>query len=129
MYTAPEVASAFSALYTNQDGLLDKMFAFWTEVAQRFKDNPNVIGYDILNEPWPANMYKDASLFFKPRKFDSEILYPVAQEAHSVVRAVDDDKAIFFEGAQFPDTQPFLGGKTLSLGFPDTPGGAEYANR
>ena len=78
MYTAPEVASAFSALYQNQDGLLDKMFAFWTEVTKRFKENPNVIGYDILNEPWPANMYKDASLFFKPRKFDRDLLYPVA---------------------------------------------------
>ena len=78
MYTAPEVASAFSALYSNKDGLLDKMFAFWTEVTKRFKENPNVIGYDILNEPWPANMYKDASLFFKPRKFDRELLYPVA---------------------------------------------------
>lgn len=54
------------------------MFAFWTEVADRFKSNPNVIGYDILNEPWPANMYKDASLFFKPHKFDETILYPVA---------------------------------------------------
>lgn len=78
MYTAPEVASAFDALYQNKDGLLDKMFAFWTEVSARFKSNPNVIGYDILNEPWPANMYKDASLFFKPRKFDSDVLFPVA---------------------------------------------------
>ena len=129
MYTAPEVASAFSALYTNKDGLLDKMWDFWTEVTKRFKDNPNVIGYDILNEPWPADMYYDASLFFKPRKFDSTILYPVAVQAHDVVRQVDDEKAIFFEGAQFPDTQPFLGGKTLSLGFPDTPGGPDYTNR
>ncbi len=99
MYTAPEVASAFDALYQNKDGLLDKMFDFWTEVATRFSNNPNVIGYDILNEPWPANMYKDASLFFKPRKFDKEVLFPVAQKAHDVVRAVDDQKAIFFEGA------------------------------
>ena len=78
MYTAPEVASAFDALYQNKDGLLDKMLAFWTEVADRFKSNPNVIGYDILNEPWPANMYKDASLFFKPKKFDREVLFPVS---------------------------------------------------
>lgn len=129
MYTAPEVASAFDALYTNKDGLQDKMFAFWTEVATRFSTNPNIIGYDILNEPWPANMYKDASLFFEPSKFDKTILYPLSQKAHEVVRKVDDTKAIFFEGAQFPDTQPFFGGKTLALGFPDTPGGAEYANR
>jgi len=86
MYTAPEVASAFSSLYTNEDGLLDKMFSFWTEVADRFSKNPNVIGYDILNEPWPANMYYDASLFFHPLKFDKEILFPVAQRAHDVVR-------------------------------------------
>ena len=129
MYTAPEVASAFDALYQNKDGLLDKMLAFWTEVAERFKSNPNVIGYDILNEPWPANMYKDSSLFFKPTKFDTEVLFPVSQKAHNAVRAVDNEKAIFFEGAQFPDTQPFFGGKTFSLGFPDTPGGVEYANR
>ena len=99
MYTAPEVASALDALYTNKDGLLDKMFDFWTTVATRFSNNPNVIGYDILNEPWPSNMYKDASLFFKPHKFDRDVLFPVAQKAHDVVRAVDDNKAIFFEGA------------------------------
>ena len=99
MYTAPEIASSFEALYQNKDGLLDKMFNFWTEVATRFKANPNVIGYDILNEPWPANMYKDAMLFFHPRKFDKKVLFPVSQRAHEVVRAVDDKKAIFFEGA------------------------------
>ena len=74
-------------------------------------------------------MYKDAMLFFHPRKFDKKVLFPVAQRAHEVVRAVDDKKAIFFEGAQFPDTQPFFGGKTLSLGFPETPGGADYLDR
>ena len=66
LYTAPEVASSFAALYSNQDGLLDKMMAFWTVVATKFHANPNVIGYDILNEPWGANLYHDKSLFFEP---------------------------------------------------------------
>jgi hypothetical protein len=57
MYTAPEVASAFSALYQNEDGLLDKLMDFWAVVSKRFQDNEYVIGYDILNEPWAANMY------------------------------------------------------------------------
>jgi hypothetical protein len=33
MYTSPEVASAFDALYQNKNGLFDKMMAYWTVVA------------------------------------------------------------------------------------------------
>lgn len=57
MYTAPEVASAFAALYANEDGLRDKLMAFWSLISEFFEPNDNVIGYDILNEPWAANMY------------------------------------------------------------------------
>ena len=82
MYTAPEVASAFASLYANEDGLLDKMFAFWSVVSEKFSQNPNVIGYDILNEPWPANIYKEESLFIEPTKFDKEKLFPLEQKAN-----------------------------------------------
>lgn len=77
MYTAPEVASAFDSLYKNKNGLYDKMMAYWTVVAQRFNANPNVIGYDILNEPWTANIYHDQDLFLKPTSFDHDILFPL----------------------------------------------------
>ena len=129
MYTAPEVASAFDALYSNKDGLLDKMFDYWRVVSKRFASNPFVIGYDIINEPWPANLYTEEMLFFSPSRFDKEKLYPIAQQAHSVVRESDDTHAILFEAAQFPDTEPFFGGKTLPIGFPETPGGEDYLNR
>jgi hypothetical protein len=129
LYTAPEVASSFAALYANKDGLLDKMMDFWTVVATRMRTNPNVIGYDILNEPWGANLYHDKSLFFEPEKFDREILFPVSVRAHETVRKVDDVKAIFFEPAQFPDTMPLFGGFAVPVGFPDSPGGAAYKDR
>lgn len=46
-----------------------------------------------------------------------------------MIREHDDEKVIFFEAAQFPDTEPFLGGKTIPIGFSDTPGGADYVDR
>ena len=124
MYTAPEVASAFSALYTNQDGLMDKFMDFWSVVAERFAANDNVIGYDILNEPWAANLYHDKSLFLKPESFDRDLLYPMSVRANQVVREKDTEGIIFFEPAQFPDTLPFAGGIVYPVGFPDSPGGA-----
>ena len=96
---------------------------FWKVVAQRFSSNENVIGYDILNEPWAANLYHEASLFYKTKKFDETKLFPLAQKAHTTVREFDDKKIIFFEPSQFPDTLPFFGGITRDIGFPETPGG------
>jgi len=78
MYTAPEVASAFAALYADEDGLLTKMMAFWSVVAERFAANENVIGYDILNEPWAANLYREQNLFLHPDTFDAEKLFPLS---------------------------------------------------
>lgn len=48
---------------------------------------------------------------------------------HKTIRANDDEKIIFFEPAQFPDTFPFFGGMVSKLAFKQTPGGPTYANR
>ena len=76
-YTSPEVASAFASFYANDHGILDRFMDFWTVVAKRFENNNFVLGYDILNEPWPANLFHDLSLLLDQTKFDSEILYPL----------------------------------------------------
>jgi len=47
---------------------------YWAVVSQKFSKNTNVLGYDILNEPFAANLYKDSSLFYDQNKFDREVL-------------------------------------------------------
>lgn len=42
----------------------DKFAAFWEVVGKRFADNKLVVGFDAINEPWPANFYKDFALFY-----------------------------------------------------------------
>jgi endoglycosylceramidase len=72
------------------------MFEFWKVVVTRFKGNKNVIGYDIMNEPWTANMYKDITLFLDTQKFDRTKLFPFHQRADKVVRDIDPSAIIFF---------------------------------
>ena len=76
MYTSPEVASAFEAFWSNTAGLQDKFIDYWRVVATKFANNSNILGYDIINEPFAANLYKDSTLFTDQKKFDREVLRP-----------------------------------------------------
>jgi endoglycosylceramidase len=58
-YPSPTVSSAWSYFFENKDGVQDKMMRYWEVVSGHFKDNPNIIGYDILNEPWVGNLHRD----------------------------------------------------------------------
>eukprot|EP00347_Sterkiella_histriomuscorum_P001400 403372181 len=128
-YTSPEVASSFEGLYLNKNGIQDRFIDYWGVVAQRFANNPYVIGYDPINEPWPANFYKEFSLFYDQTKFDRTYLFPLLQRVHKAIRFYDNEKIIYFEPAQFPDTFPLFGGIPASIGFNQTPGGQEYIDR
>jgi len=86
MYTMPEVASAFASLYANENGLLDKMMDYWSVVSEKYASNDYVIGYDILNEPWPANMYREPLMLLSPGRFDRTKIFPLSQRAHETVR-------------------------------------------
>jgi endoglucanase len=64
----------------------------WRGIAQRYRDTPTVIGYDLLNEPIPH--------FPRLRKYN-ERLEPLYRHIAKAIREVDPDHAIFLEAAQW----------------------------
>jgi len=59
-YLQPPVLKAFDRFWANAPGpggvgIQGRFAAAWAHLARRFRDEPTVIGYDILNEPFPGS--------------------------------------------------------------------------
>jgi endoglucanase len=70
----------------------DLTVRIWHKLAERYKDEPAVIGYDLLNEPIPH--FFDAA-YFNPK------LEPVYRKIVAGIREVDKNHIVFLGGAQW----------------------------
>jgi len=70
----------------NQDRLVD----LWVRIATRYKDNPTVAAYDLLNEPLPVNTGS-------AEKY-KHLLVPLYQRLIREIRKVDSKHMITLEG-------------------------------
>lgn len=118
-YFTEATSVAFQNLYNNTDGLLDSWAAFWAKTASSFKNFSNVIGYELINEPWAGDIYADP-LLIVPKVADRMNLGPVYEVLSKAIRKHDDKHCIFFEGVTWDD---------FGVGFNSVPGGDEYRNR
>jgi endoglycosylceramidase len=57
----PALQRAFDHFFANDAGLQDRYAAAWAHVAQRFRGVPSVLGYELLNEPWPGTAWQDCA--------------------------------------------------------------------
>ncbi len=108
-YFQPAVTRVFDNFWAYTDGpdadLQDHFTAMWTAVAARFKDHPAVIGYDILNEPYPGSYFDKIEAATRrtvkdgapSAAFDVERFGPFYQRVIDAIRTVDSDHWIFFE--------------------------------
>lgn len=67
--------------------------ALWKKIAERYKDETIVIGYDLLNEPIPH--YRDN------KEELNQLLEPLYKKITSAIREVDTNHIIFIGGAQW----------------------------
>ncbi len=56
---SPGLSAAYDSLWDDRPGpggvgLQERYAGAWEAVARRFADDPWVLGYDLFNEPWPA---------------------------------------------------------------------------
>ena len=63
---------------------------FWRSIAQRYADEPTVLGYDLLNEPLPPTVAR-----LNPR------LEPLYRRITEAIRQVDKNHAVILGGAQW----------------------------
>jgi len=72
----------------------------WKDIASHYKDEPIIMGYDLLNEP--IAHYFDASHF-------NPLLEPLYKEIVKAVREVDQNHLVFLGGAQWDSNFKIFG--------------------
>ncbi|MEZ5381950.1 MAG: cellulase family glycosylhydrolase [Microthrixaceae bacterium] len=50
----PAVQTAFTSFSDNRDGIRDAYAEMWGHMVRRLGDRPGFVGYDLMNEPFPA---------------------------------------------------------------------------
>jgi endoglycosylceramidase len=94
---------AFDNFWANTEvegrGLQDAYADAWRHVAQRFRKAPYVVGYDILNEPWPGSAFNSDNCLNPAgcATFDETTLGPFNERVIDAIRQVDPETLIFYE--------------------------------
>lgn len=91
-FVSSDVRLSFANFFQS-DYLKEHYYNSWKEVAKRVGNNPYVLGYDIMNEPFGGLIPNDDG------KFENVYLSPFYQEAIYSIREVDPDAIGFIEPA------------------------------
>ena len=102
-YWSDALQQAFQDLYDNKNGVKDAFANMWQHVAAEVGGYDNVIGYEILNQPWLGAINKNKMLLFDG---GDKNLLPFYQLVHEKIRQVDKESIIFFECGYTESPQP-----------------------
>ena len=79
----------FDRFWANEDGLRDDFEAMWRVMVRATRDAPNVIGYEIINEPGAGTA--------DPQDWASDTLTPFYERLAAVIRSESDEALIFVD--------------------------------
>ena len=85
-YTTYALGNVAQRLYDNADRYLEKFaYNFWHKVAKRFVNNPGILGYELINEPWVGDVGNYPELY-SPKSCDIINLRHVYKYLNDVIR-------------------------------------------
>ncbi len=102
-YFQPSTSRAFDHFWANEGGVLDEYARQWQVVARRFANDPHVLGYDLINEPWPGSQWPSCLNPGGCPAFDTASLQPAQDRWATAIRAVDGSHMVFYEPHFFFD--------------------------
>lgn len=100
--TSPGLNRAFDNFYADDAGpggagLIERFGTAWKRVATSFSGDDGVLGYDILNEPWPGSGYADCFNVAGCPAFDRNRLAPFYRRVIGRIREADPSHLVFYE--------------------------------
>jgi endoglycosylceramidase len=105
-------------------GLQDHVGELWKRVAQRFRDEDHLLGYDLFNEPWPGSAWPTCAspAGCPPGGFDQTQLTAFFNRVIAALRTVDRRHLAFYE----PNLQFDVGAATRVRRLDDPNVGMSY---
>ena len=101
-YKSPAVQAAWASFWADRQGpggvgLQERYVAALAALAKSFRGNTSVLGYDIMNEPWPGAAYATCESDAGCPGLEAQSLEPFYTKAATAIRAVDPHHLIFVE--------------------------------
>ncbi|QSR25657.1 endoglycoceramidase [Nocardioides aromaticivorans] len=98
-YWTPENSLVFDEFWANKHRGIDDWAAAWQVAAGWWKDQPYLMGYDLINEPWMGLEWLTCISFGCKASYTKE-LQPAYEKATRAIRQVDGDNVVWWEPQQ-----------------------------
>lgn len=95
-YLEPALGRAFTNFYANKQGIRDAYVAMWKQVATRFRGDPYVLGYDLMNEP-SCEIGAGSCALPPPPRASVDLLQPLYDSLIPALRKADPTHPAFYE--------------------------------
>ena len=96
-YLTKATGQCFQDIYDNVHGGMDEWAKFWQTVAERFKEQEHVLGYELINEPWVGDQFADPLLMIPGEAGQRSLGRPYAARANAIRQVTT---ATFFSSEQ-----------------------------